>query len=183
MNSLSLVHSILTDKVKKGDLVIDATAGRGFDAAFLCELVGEEGKVIAFDVQMEAVDSTEKLLKEKGYRNAEVHLRSHEFMAEYAEEGAVSAVVFNLGYLPKGDHSVFTHAESTEKAILAALRLLKKGGLVCVSVYYGGDSGYEERDALAEWFKTLDDKEYQVIKVEFYNWKKDPPFPYFVIKL
>lgn len=182
MNSLSLVHKILEENVKKGDLVIDATAGRGYDTAFLCELVGESGKVIAFDIQEEAVESTRALLDEEGYKNAEVHLDSHENMGSYAVSGEVSAVVFNLGYLPKGDHSIYTHAESTEKAVSAALELLKKGGIVCVSVYYGGDSGYEEKNALAEWFKTLDDKRFQVIKVEFYNWKKDPPFPYFIIK-
>lgn len=182
MNSLSLVHRVLEEKIKEGDFVIDATAGRGYDTVFLRGLVGENGKVIAFDLQQEAVDSAKALLKEKGYEDVEVFLDSHENMAAYASPEEVSAVVFNLGYLPKGDHSVYTHADSTEKAILAALELLKKGGIVCVSVYYGGDSGYEEKDALAEWFKTLDDKRFQVIKVEFYNWKKDPPFPYFIIK-
>ena len=51
-----------------------------------------------------------------------------------------------------------------------------------VSVYYGGDSGYEERDALLPFLKTLDDTKYQVLKVDFFNWKNDPPFPVFIYK-
>ncbi|UKI15110.1 MAG: class I SAM-dependent methyltransferase [Clostridiales bacterium] len=103
-------------------------------------------------------------------------------MTKYAESDSVSCIVFNLGYLPSGDHSVFTHAESTIKAIEGGLGLLKKGGLMCVSVYYGGDSGYEERDALLPYLKTLDSSKYQVLKLDFYNWTNDPPFPVFIIK-
>ena len=78
LNTLGLAHEFLSHKVLRGGLCIDATMGRGKDTAFLCELVGEEGKVIAFDIQQEAVDSTEKLLNEKGLRNrAELHLVSH----------------------------------------------------------------------------------------------------------
>ena len=56
------------------------------------------------------------------------------------------------------------------------------GGIMCVSVYYGGDSGYEERDALLPYLKTLDSSKYQVLKLDFYNWTNDPPFPVFIIK-
>ena len=90
--------------------------------------------------------------------------------------------MFNLGYLPSGDHSVYTRAPSTIKAIEDGLKLLKHGGLMTVSVYYGGDSGYEERDALLPFLKTLDDTKYQVLKVDFFNWKNDPPFPVFIYK-
>lgn len=181
MNALTIVHETIKSYVKEGSFCIDATAGRGFDTAFLSELVGESGRVIAFDVQQEAVDSTNKLLEEKGL-HADVVLDSHANMDKYAEENSVDCIVFNLGYLPKGDHSIFTHFESTREAIEKGLKLLKRGGLMCVSVYYGGDSGYEEKDALLPWLKTLDDEKYQVLVVSFHNWKKDPPIPVFIIK-
>lgn len=181
MNALTIVHETIKKFVNAGDVVIDATAGRGYDTSFLCSLVKDDGRVIAFDIQKDAVDSTEKLLKSRG-QTAEVHLESHENMDKYAEEESVSCIVFNLGYLPSGDHGVFTHAPSTIRAIEAGLRLLKKGGLMCVSVYYGGDSGYEERDALLPYLKTLDSSLYQVLKLDFFNWTNDPPFPVFIIK-
>lgn len=75
------------------------TAGRGRDTAYLCELVGPCGRVIAFDIQQEAVDSTNALLAARGLR-AEVHLDSHSNMANYAEPETVDCIVFNLGWLP-----------------------------------------------------------------------------------
>ena len=53
---------------------------------------------------------------------------------------------------------------------------------MCVSIYYGGDSGYEEKDALLPWLKTLDDSKYQVLATFFHNWKKDPPIPVVIFK-
>ena len=66
LNTLGIAHKIIAEHVQPGDLCIDATAGRGHDTAFLCELVGKEGKVLAFDIQQAAVDSTRALLAEKG---------------------------------------------------------------------------------------------------------------------
>lgn len=181
MNALYLVHEVIKRFIGEGSVCIDATAGRGYDTAYLCSLTGKSGKVIAFDVQEEAINSTRKLLDERGLC-AELVLGSHEHMADYADEGTVDCIVFNLGYLPKGNHGIYTHFDSTKKAIEAGLKLLKSGGLMCVSIYYGGDSGYEEKDALLPYLKGLDDEKYQVIASFFYNWKKDPPIPVFIIK-
>lgn len=181
MNALTLVHNVISARVSKGAFCIDATAGRGFDTAFLCETVGKEGRVIAFDIQQSAIDSTRELLKSRNLC-AEAVLASHADMDKYAQKESVDCIVFNLGYLPKGDHSIFTHFESTKVAIEKGLNLLKRGGLMCVSVYYGGDSGYEEKDALLPFLKGLDDEKYQVLATFFYNWKKDPPIPIFIVK-
>lgn len=62
MNATELVHSIINGRIGAGAFCIDATAGRGRDTAYLCELVGPYGRVIAFDIQQEAVDSTNALL-------------------------------------------------------------------------------------------------------------------------
>ena len=157
--------------------------GRGKDTAFLCELVGEEGKVIAFDIQQEAVDSTEKLLNEKGLRNrAELHLVSHTEMDRYAAPGTVDAVVFNFGYLPGGDHTIFTHPDTSIIALEKALGLLKDKGVVCACIYHGGDTGYEERDRLLAYLKTLDPGKYTVLFTDFWNRPGDPPIPVFILK-
>ncbi len=181
MNALTLVHNAIKAYVHEGGVCIDATAGRGYDTAFLCELVGDSGSVTAFDVQKDAIESTQNLLESKGL-HARLILDSHANMAQYFADESVDCIVFNLGYLPKGDHSVFTHFESTKEAIESGLKLLKRGGIMTVSVYYGGDSGYEEKDALLPWLKTLDDEKYQVLTTFFFNWKKDPPIPIFIIK-
>ena len=66
LNTLGIAHQFLAARVPEGGLCIDGTMGRGKDTAFLCQLVGPEGKVIAFDIQEEALASTDALLREKG---------------------------------------------------------------------------------------------------------------------
>ena len=50
-------------------------------------------------------------------------------------------------------------------------------------IYSGGDSGFEERDAILEELKTLDGKKYLVIKSEYYNRPNNPPMPVMIIKM
>ena len=84
MNTLSVVHDVLRRQVREGDFCIDATAGKGRDTALLCRLTGENGRVLAFDVQEDAVRQTRELLA-KEHLSAEVYLDSHANMAHYAE--------------------------------------------------------------------------------------------------
>lgn len=67
-NALDISRKVIASRVHEGDICIDATAGRGNDTAYLCGLAGESGKIIAFDIQQEAIDSTAKLLEEKGFQ-------------------------------------------------------------------------------------------------------------------
>lgn len=98
MNTLSLVHVHLQSWIHSGDFVIDATAGNGKDTEFLCGLVGREGKVLAFDIQEQAVENTKKRLAEHGWSEVgEVVLDSHANMGAYAQENSVDCIVFNLG--------------------------------------------------------------------------------------
>lgn len=183
INTLTLVHKCLRDEVKPGMFCIDATAGRGHDTALLCELTAEAGKVIAFDVQENAVRSTRERLEARRFSSiGEVHLDSHANMENYAEAGSVDCIVFNFGFLPGGDKSIFTRADSSVAAIGAGLRLLKDGGLMCLSLYYGGPNGYEERDAILAALRQTDPRLCTVICCEFMNRKGDPPFPIFIRK-
>lgn len=183
LNTLFLAHKFVSEHVKPGDFCIDATAGKGKDTAFLCELVKEGGRVLAFDIQPEAVAQTKALLAEKGYeRIASVILDSHSHMAQYAEPESVSCIMFNFGWLPGGNHRIFTRPETSIPAIEAALHLLKPGGVLSLCIYYGGESGYEERDALLAYLATIDNQNYTVIVNTFHNRTGDPPIPVFVYK-
>ena len=174
LNTVHLAKEWMKHSVQEGGFCIDATAGRGNDTAFLCELVGETGKVIAFDIQKEAVESTKMLLQEKGYK-AEVYLESHTQMEKYAQPQSVDGIMFNFGYLPGGDHSICTHKEESILAIEKALKLLKLHGVMALCIYHGGDTGFEEKDAIMEYLKTIDSKKYTVIVSDFYNRPNCPP--------
>lgn len=177
-------HHFIRECVKQGDLCIDATAGNGNDTLFLCELVGKKGKVLAFDIQEEAVANTRKRLLEAGMsEQAQVILESHENMGQYAKENSVNCIVFNFGYLPGGNHELATKKESSIAAIHEGLRLLIKGGIMSLCVYSGGDSGFEERDAILSELKQLDSKKYLVIVSEYYNRPNNPPIPVVIIRL
>ena len=65
-NTLALVHDFLARSVRPGDLCVDATAGRGRDTALLCRLTGKAGRVLAFDIQEEAIRQTRALLEAEG---------------------------------------------------------------------------------------------------------------------
>ena len=182
MNALDIVKKTVSEHLSEGGFAIDATAGRGYDTVFLARTVGATGRVLAFDIQPAAVESTRALLASEGL-DAEVVLASHADMAQYASPESADCILFNLGYLPGGDHSVYTRAESTIAAVEVGLDILKHGGLMCVTVYSGGANGYAERDALLPFLASLDDGKYQVISLSFHNWKKDPPRPFFIIKL
>ena len=180
----SWVHHFIEDHVQPGAVCIDATMGNGNDTALFSRLVGEKGRVIAFDVQQMALDHTKaKLEKEQCPENYELILASHEQMGDYAEENSVSCIAFNLGYLPGGDHEKATKAESSIRAIETGLGLLKKKGLMTVCIYSGGDSGFEEKDAVLAYLRQLDGKKYLVIVSEYANRPNNPPIPVLVIKL
>lgn len=179
---LNLAHDFLRRHVHSGDLCIDATAGRGFDTALLCTLTGTQGRVLAFDIQPEAVESTKAHLAQQNLTNAEVYLDSHANLAAYAAPGTVACIVFNFGWLPRGSHEIFTHAESSIAALNAGLRLLRVGGVMSLCIYYGGANGFTERDALLQYLASLDSRYYTVLQCQFPNRTGCPPFAVFLTK-
>ena len=104
-------------------------------------------------------------------------------MEAYASPDTVSCIVFNFGYLPGGDHTISTRIKTSMPALSSSLKLLKKGGLLSLCIYSGGDTGFEEHDAVLSWLKSLDPHCYLVIKSEFYNRPNHPPVPVLVIRL
>lgn len=183
LNTLGLAHKFIAEHVKPGGFCIDATAGRGGDTAFLCGLVGKTGKVLAFDIQEDAVKSTKALITQKGYDSiAKVLLENHSNIAAYAQDETVDCIVFNFGWLPGGNHKIFTQPATSIAAIEQGLKLLKQGGIMSLCIYYGGESGFQERDALLKYLKTIDNRAYTVLVTQFYNRPNNPPIPVFITK-
>lgn len=150
---------------------------------FLANLVGENGRVLAMDVQPAALEATEKLLKQHNLaQRVELVLDGHEHLKQYAEQGTVDCIMFNLGYLPGGDHKISTKSETTIAALEQGLQLLKPSGIISLAIYHGGDTGFEERDAVLNWLKQLDCKRYTVLVTDFYNRPNHPPLAVMIIK-
>jgi 16S rRNA C1402 N4-methylase RsmH len=151
-----LLHLLLKSEIAAGDCAIDATAGNGHDTVFLAQAVGETGKVLAIDVQPQAIASTAARLESEGMRDrVTLHLGCHSELAEVSGGEKPSAILFNLGYLPGGDHGVITRTEKTLKALAAAVEILKPGGVLAVVCYPGHEGGGEEAAAVENFIASL----------------------------
>ena len=158
-----------------GARAVDATMGNGGDTLRLCRLVGETGRVYAFDVQPEAVARTRQRLEGEGVlERATLFCAGHERMDRLVPE-PVDAVVFNLGWLPGALHGVTTMVETTLEAVNAALALLKPEGLMTICVYPGHEEGARELEALNAWACGLDPKHFDVMARYYMNQPNAPP--------
>ncbi|KHE72048.1 class I SAM-dependent methyltransferase [Halobacillus sp. BBL2006] len=177
---LDYSHTLMEQSLNKGDIAIDATCGNGHDTFFLAELVGEEGHVYGFDIQLKAIQNTEKRLIENSIEhrvtlNHDSHSRIKEVIPE-AHQQNIQAAIFNLGYLPGSDKQVVTTPDETITSVDKLLTLLKQGGLIVLVVYHGHPGGKEEKAALMEYVTSLDQKNFRVLQYGFINQKNSPPF-------
>ncbi len=173
---LDYAKHLVRKTVKPGDRVIDATAGNGKDTLFLADLVGERGKVFAFDIQEEAISTArQKLYEENLLERVELICDSHENINCYLDRGKISAVKFNLGYLPGGHHTITTQAEATLKSVLKCLELLKKGGIITIVVYTGHPEGKREKKILDHELSLISQDTCTVLSYRCINQKNYPP--------
>ena len=171
-NSVELARLYLENYINKGSSAVDMTCGNGNDTLFLSELLGDKGYIYAFDIQAEAIKNTKALLSD--CKNLRLICDGHQNLDKYIKE-EIDAFVFNLGYLPGGDHSIKTTPENTVTALEKALFLLKKTGIIVMSIYHGGDSGFYERDEIISYLKGLNPKKYNVILHDYINKPNNPP--------
>ena len=175
-----MAHRLVGERIDAGDVVIDATSGNGYDTEFLAEAVGEKGTVYAVDIQPAALKETKKRVKKAKF-GGDLRLveRSHCELAEIVDEehhGDVAAVMFNLGYLPRGDKSLTTQWATTLPALRTSLKLLRGGGVLSVVCYPGHTAGAEEANAVKRWAGLLDQVDFRAVCYHFENVDSDPPF-------
>lgn len=170
MAYLSLVdkaQEILAQVIQPGDFVIDATVGNGYDTMFLAKAVGDTGQVLGFDVQPQAIENARRLLHEENlHHRVKLLLQSHSDWNHYIPDIPIKAVMFNLGYLPGGDKSVTTNAQSTFTALNSVLPRLQSGGAISVIAYRGHAGGAHEAGAVVQWSLRLDPAKYTVETIQ-----------------
>ncbi len=175
---LDLQKEFILSHLKAGDTAVDFTMGNGHDTEFLSKIVGEKGRVFAFDIQTAAVASTaENLKKAECPENYTLINASHHRVLEFVE-GKIKAGMFNLGYLPGGDKNITTMRETTMPAIEAAISLLDRDAILCIAVYPGHEEGDLEGKMIFEYLSSLDRFKYSVAQIKIIN---SPTSPYFMI--
>lgn len=175
---LAFSHTLLRKCICEGDVVVDGTIGHGHDTLLMAELVGPKGRVLGFDIQEEAIESTRTKLEAEGLDGrVTMYWESHEHAAAKLGEGqSLAAAQFNLGYLPGGDKDIVTQAATTLRSLEGLLPRLRPGGLAIFVVYDGHNGGPEEKNALLTFVDGLDQKAFTVLQYSMRNWQNDPPF-------
>ncbi len=152
---LTLHKQFLTPHLKAGGVAVDFTMGNGHDTLWLSRQMGENGRVYAFDIQEQAIQSTKALLeKENAPQNYTLIHDSHANVKDYVKE-KICVGMFNLGFLPGGDKSITTLRESTKAAVMAALELLDADGGLLIAVYPGHEEGTLEGQMLFDELSAI----------------------------
>ncbi len=157
-------------------LAVDATAGNGHDTLFLARLVGKRGRVWAFDVQAEAIDSArDRLLNVNGGRLADrvtFVAEGHEHLARVLPADAIGRIrgaTFNLGFLPGSDKRIVTTTEATLRALADLQAFMAPGGVISVHCYAGHAGGQEETDAVSDFCTALPWEKWRAARYELVN--------------
>lgn len=178
INAVEIARKIMKLYVRSGAKVLDCTVGNGNDTLLLADLVGDEGIVYGFDIQPKALDITKEKLEKIGLVNRVILINDgHENIDHYVHD-ELDFIIYNLGYMPRGDKRIKTESNTTLESIKKALPLLKNNGLLLVTCYTGHEGGQEECDAVKGFFQQLDQKEYSVLEFNFVNQKNNPPILY-----
>nr|WP_321291666.1 class I SAM-dependent methyltransferase [uncultured Trichococcus sp.] len=177
LSAVDFSHRLLKETVCTGDLVIDATVGNGNDTVLMATLVGPTGKVIGFDVQKQAIETTKQKLLLAGLTDQVTLLhQGHETVAEVlADHAEIGGAVFNLGYLHGSDKTIITQKDTTIRAVNALLPKLRIGGYILLVVYSGHPGGMEEKNALLEYVSGLNQALFKVLQYGFINQINHPP--------
>lgn len=178
INLLEIEKNFLIPHIKKGGVAVDFTMGNGHDTLWLSEAMGESGKVYAFDIQPQALESSRRLLEaENAPKNYTLILDSHSNVMDYVSE-KICVGMFNLGFLPGGDKSITTKRETTMVAIRAAIDLLDDDGALLIAVYPGHAEGTIEGELIEEELSKLNRKELCASKFKIVN---SPTSPFFFV--
>ena len=161
-------------KINDDGVLVDFTMGNGYDTLYLCSLV-PKGTVYAFDIQEQSLINTRTRLDEAQVTSKTALIHDSHSNAKNYINGEIDAGMFNLGYRPGGDKRIHTMHESTLIAVKDAVNMLKKGGIIVISVYPGHEEGRIEGELLLEMLSEYDKKLYSVSRFHLVN-SPDAPF-------
>jgi tRNA1(Val) A37 N6-methylase TrmN6 len=183
MNVVKVAHKLLLDKLKVSNCIFDATAGNGNDTIFLAENSPDKAKIYAFDIQQSALDATKLKLQETAFlEKVSLILASHDKVDEYIKAN-IDIAMFNLGYLPGGDHTITTVAETTIAALEKTITLLNVNGIIAITAYTGHDAGAIEYSQLVMLLMNLPVRNFTVGCYSMMNHAKTSPVLYLVEKV
>ncbi len=176
-NVLAFVHDVIIAEVPKDKIGIDATLGNGHDTLFLSRHLKT---VFAFDIQADAIETAKQNRHLENRDNVRLIRDSHVNMAVYVAAN-IGVIMFNFGYLPGGDKTITTSADTSLEAVQVALEVVDDDGLVTLVFYPGHPEGKREVTMLLPYLENLDSKTYSVMKYHTVN-RESAPFAVIIKK-
>lgn len=168
-NNIKYVRRQIAMFAKEQTTIIDGTCGNGNDSLYLAQQY-PNSQIIGFDVQQLAIENSQKRCA--NCPNVEFILDSHSNVDTYVQ-GNVSLAIFNLGYLPRGDETITTSADSTICAIEKILELLNVGGGIIITLYRG-HSNLRETEAVLSYLRKINKDFYIVSMYDLINLNGNP---------
>ena len=175
---VTVTRRYLSEHIQPGDVVVDATVGNGHDTEFVARCVGSSGRVFGMDIQQQAIDNTYRRLSYSGLSERVTLMKSNHEQLNHGIppqfQGYISAIVFNLGYLPGNNKQVVTFAKTTIAALKQSLSLIKTDGMLSIVCYRGHDEGVREAGVLQDWLTTLDTNYFNIVVIDPDKASKSP---------
>lgn len=167
-NTKTLVESLMKSKIPTSKICLDMTFGNGNDSYKMLS-INKSIQVYGFDIQKICIDNAKKT------NNLKVINDSHLNFEKYTNE-KIDFAVFNLGYLPGGDKNITTNYDTVIKTLEKLLKLMNIEGQIVITFYPGHRPGFEESINIINFLRTLNQKEFNVIRYDFLNQINNPPF-------
>ena len=96
-------------------------------------------------------------------------------------KNAPSVIMYNLGYLPGGDHSIVTKAGTTLTSVRASLDIIKENGIISIVTYPGHEEGARENKLVNELLSDLPPDRFEVLTIAQTN-RSNAPVLYLINK-
>lgn len=182
-NAVTVSHMMMEPYARQSHVLVDMTCGNGHDTAFLARLMPDDAVLYAFDIQPCAIDHTQQRLQQEGLDGKHVVCTcgSHDELLARIQEN-VDLMVFNLGYLPSGDHKIHTNCEITLKAMKIGLNKIAINGIIMIAAYPGTEAGAREEQALRSFLQTIPQQDFHISSWQPVNEVHCPPVLYIVQK-
>lgn len=123
-----------------------------------------------FDVQDIALKNTSAILRQElsdeEFLRVQLFQQSHESFPDVIAPGSISAIMYNLGYLPGGDKKIITLPGPTLQSIACGRSLLRSGGIMTILCYRGHAGGKDETNMILD---TLGKLEKEMWKLTVHN--------------
>jgi hypothetical protein len=152
---LEFAKKYWVERLQPGDCVIDATCGNGHDTLFLAKQPSTK-TIFSLDLQECALIQTQKLLEKHlpldAQKKVSLFQKCHSTLPKTPSRPRL--IVYNLGYLPKGNKNLTTKTTTTLQSLSYALSILASDGAISIMCYPGHEEGLAEQNEIIAFLNS-----------------------------